>query len=1743
MALSISPEDLRTLYNDLKSQGYDHQTLVNAAMQNYGVNLDEALGSAGPISYVDKINSGPLQTAAQPSYADYQAYQASSAPAAPVQGGLSTLTPTADVSLTPSGTGSIAPIGSAAYRSAIGQGGIGLDAMNQNILNYLATNPTEAAALAEATKWGVSQEDIERATGKTYEQIFPETFRPGSVLSSGFGNVTEQLGGSGYYKGVAIPTFREIYDTEQGPGKSVAQQLADWKAGIDAQDLTAKAPFGFVETPIYSPGSGDSDAYISGYQAAPATALDYLTKNNPVIANAVYGHTSTDARAYKVVNGQLQEVGQDQITPEDIAQGNAFFMLAGKTGGPNRERMAQLYRADGDNLIPVGDPKMYKGAVEQDMGLAFLDMAASALSFVPGPWQIPAVAYKAIRGAMEGDWTAFAKAFLPPVVATAVNVYEAVESKDPFRIATSLLGSDVMPQVGSFDLGGGITVNDAVKAAKVVDALNNGQYDVAAILAGDLSNTPELTTAGTALRIKNLLDQGQFVAAASTAVNLGRTVDRLKNLTSEQLDIAGLTTAGQESLDAKQDLATRTFTAAKDAGATDAEAAQAADVAVGLVANPRAVIQTDISGTPTGTDEFAGFDNALTYAQALASGALEFEGVEAAQKLQSAFRAGSLDYTNYDLARLEAQLISNQPSLEKAREAAETLYGKGASFNYNGKLYETAKPDSPSVAATQVKGIDTSGATEWERSLMSTPLGFDANNATTARIMSPQEFKAVVGDSKLGIDPKTLDQRYQAYLISQSPRVAAGQRVALPIELAYRPPSDVYEKAPTTFDEFKNTVLGGVAAGSKVASGAQNVINSLVTNLTGAAAGAIAGATSSITGDPANIVSSSLRQLADIATSASDVAVPELAVGAQRINTAVDEARGFDNKVFALGKAALQNPGAAFWWGAKETSEELIPLAIAAKVLRLTGNVGATAAADAFTNFVETQGLTQEQLQRGFEDLGLTPQQAAQASSPGAFAQGAAEGLLSPLWEIPAIKAIAGRMTNEVANLSQTLGSKVGTVTKAGAGETIKEGTEEMAGEAAKQFVMTGGIDPNAVLTAGVIGGPLGGKASSTITAITQTDTALVDNLKTNLSQGQDLSTSVTNVMDTAIKSGQDSQTIVSSLMTGSMDAGQSVGDAASTVIASAVNNNLDLTSTIGTVINTAIKSGADVGIVTADAVSSAVTSTVIQGGNSTAAITSSVGSAVTAANNMGANTVGTINSAVSSAVVSTALVGGDLNTAVASSVSSAVGALATTKGGTDTTIVAGSAVDSAVTSAISQGGNAATIVSSAVTAATDATSKTTGDVTSTAASSVSSAVAAAIATGADSNTVIAAATSAASKSGVDVSVDTSVSGSVTSTVVVSGDTTSTTKVDAATGTKSTVTVSGDTTFTSESNNNGTITTKVNGQSYVVTDTDNTTDITTTTTLTKNTQSTVIVDTTGGIKTEINTDLTTGQTVTVVTDIKTNIQETLPGGGGNDTFVITDQTVPGGVKDDTVPGIKVDTLPPESPPLPPLPPPEPPPVTIDTEVKTATPPTKSTPTKSTQGGGAPAALLATGASGELGRLLGQMLEAKVTDEKFISPLAKLPRLTEEAPMNIDPRLERYLDERGANPESNYYSYGKVPSLDSILGGQVMAAGGEVMPLPFMYARGGLSRQDFRDGKHVEGPGDGQSDDIPAMLADGEFVFPADVVAALGNGSTKAGTEKLYQMMHAIRERARSTKVKDLPPPALKSPLDYLKSRK
>jgi hypothetical protein len=82
------------------------------------------------------------------------------------------------------------------------------------------------------------------------------------------------------------------------------------------------------------------------------------------------------------------------------------------------------------------------------------------------------------------------------------------------------------------------------------------------------------------------------------------------------------------------------------------------------------------------------------------------------------------------------------------------------------------------------------------------------------------------------------------------------------------------------------------------------------------------------------------------------------------------------------------------------------------------------------------------------------------------------------------------------------------------------------------------------------------------------------------------------------------------------------------------------------------------------------------------------------------------------------------------------------------------------------------------------------------------------------------------------------------------------------------------------------------------------------------------------------------------------------------------------------------------------------------------------------------------------------------------------------------------------------------------------------------------RKDYRAGSAVTGPGDGQSDDIPAMLADGEYVFDADTVAQLGNGSTKAGSKMLDKFREEIRQHKRSAPLNKIPP-ASKSPLAYL----
>jgi hypothetical protein len=53
---------------------------------------------------------------------------------------------------------------------------------------------------------------------------------------------------------------------------------------------------------------------------------------------------------------------------------------------------------------------------------------------------------------------------------------------------------------------------------------------------------------------------------------------------------------------------------------------------------------------------------------------------------------------------------------------------------------------------------------------------------------------------------------------------------------------------------------------------------------------------------------------------------------------------------------------------------------------------------------------------------------------------------------------------------------------------------------------------------------------------------------------------------------------------------------------------------------------------------------------------------------------------------------------------------------------------------------------------------------------------------------------------------------------------------------------------------------------------------------------------------------------------------------------------------------------------------------------------------------------------------------------------------------------------------------------------------------------------------VQGPGTGRSDEIPAMLSDGEYVIDAETVALLGDGSPKAGAKRLDDFRVQIRKQ-------------------------
>lgn len=439
-------------------------------------------------------------------------------------------------------------------------------------------------------------------------------------------------------------------------------------------------------------------------------------------------------------------------------------------------------------------------------------------------------------------------------------------------------------------------------------------------------------------------------------------------------------------------------------------------------------------------------------------------------------------------------------------------------------------------------------------------------------------------------------------------------------------------------------------------------------------------------------------------------------------------------------------------------------------------------------------------------------------------------------------------------------------------------------------------------------------------------------------------------------------------------------------------------------------------------------------------------------------------------------------------------------------------AVDSSVGAAVSNGADAGSAITSVVDAAANA--GTNANVAAAAAAN------AAVNAGADTTTASNAATTAVSNltggttTGANTNTTTGTGGN-TSTNAATGVSTNT-AVDANTGTTTTTTTNANT------GTNTSVSTNTNTGVTTTTNTNTNTGVNTNTSTNSNT----------GVTTNVVTNTNTGSTVTINTDTDTDEVVDVDTGGTDSTVIDADTVDLGdGVVIDITTG---EQLTPEQ---------------VEERKKNAKP-KLAVPKKKQQPG------LLVGASGATPPYKPSDISETWLGGQFrnVAPFMALAGLLpENNPMFQEQqslsalRRASGLDDRVEKPQSDYFSYGSEPSAAAVLapykrGGGVQdpAGGGKIMVSPLMAASGG--DVEHKGSHYVQGAGGGQDDLIPAKLADGEYVFDAEIVAALGDGSNKEGARKLDEFREAIRSHKRSGSIKTIPPKA-KSPLAYMKGIK
>ena len=211
------------------------------------------------------------------------------------------------------------------------------------------------------------------------------------------------------------------------------------------------------------------------------------------------------------------------------------------------------------------------------------------------------------------------------------------------------------------------------------------------------------------------------------------------------------------------------------------------------------------------------------------------------------------------------------------------------------------------------------------------------------------------------------------------------------------------------------------------------------------------------------------------------------------------------------------------------------------------------------------------------------------------------------------------------------------------------------------------------------------------------------------------------------------------------------------------------------------------------------------------------------------------------------------------------------------------------------------------------------------------------------------------------------------------------------------------------------------------------------------------------------------------------------------------------------------------------------------------------------GGGGLGSLAKLGLAGGAALKLGQLAMEEARKDKGV-PLTPLTTMDAGGRYNIEAEIARRMGRDAPNP----VEFGLQPRFPTLSGGQAgprkaavastydevsppppagYAMGGITQPMYAMgYANGGdVAMEDFeRMNGDIDGPGTETSDDIPAMLSDGEFVMTGQAVRGAGsfelneepNGiltlvpsaseSRERGTQLMYQMMDVFGRYANAT---------------------